>query len=405
MKGIAHFISGVAVASFCPWAVEAAQNGNPAYFILGAVTGILPDTVDFKFYRFFYKHDIRVEPWIRRPTPPGGHPSMKGIASSQCFSSEFPSRGGVAEGRGGLVLFDAEKLDPQPVADAVAQAVSLAMEGKRTTLKLASIKLGADDWRQYRVKIDPEAGEVQVQFGPIVSTGQVPQPNSMPDPRLIAIAKFDAPILQRYEPTYTVDIFDGPSFAFNKKEAPVKPISFTRRLLDICYWLLGKTDTKRNGSLADTNNQSPITNNCLSEKGAVEIDFLPWHRNWSHSLTVGALLAGIASFWTWKAGVVVFGAYVIHVIEDQLGHMGSNLFFPFTKKRVPGFKMMRSGDAFPNFAGIWLCCLLIFWNLYAGIENPLYHFGFIRLIMTAMVIPFVLFGAVHWLLIRLDGER
>lgn len=313
MKGIAHFISGVTVASFCPWAVEAAQDGNPAFFILGAVAGILPDTVDFKLYRFFYKHDIRVET-------------------------------------------RSDQLDPQPVADAVARAVSRAMEGNRTTLKLASIKLGADNWRQYRVKIDPQAGEVRVQFGPIVSTGQVPQPDSLPEPRPVAVAEFSAPILQSYEPTYTIDIFDGPSFAFKRNEA-----------------------------------------------GQVEIDFLPWHRNWSHSLTVGAFLAGIASISTWHAGVVVFGAYVIHVIEDQMGHMGSNLFFPFTKKRAPGLKMMHSGDAFPNFAGVWLCCLLIFWNVYAGIESPLYHFGFIRFIMTAMIIPFAIFGIVRWLLIRADG--
>jgi hypothetical protein len=312
MKGIAHFISGVTVASFCPWAIEAAQNGNPAYFILGAAAGILPDTVDFKFYRFFYHHDLQVEP----------HPN---------------------------------ELDPQPVADAVAKAVALAMEGKRTTLKLSTIKMGADNWRQYRVKIDPEAGEVRVQFGPIVSTGQVPQPDTLPEPRPVGIAKFDAPILQSYEPTYTVDIFDGPSFAFQKNEA-----------------------------------------------GQVEIDFLPWHRNWSHSLTVGLLLAGISALWTWKAAPVILGAYMIHVIEDQMGHMGSNILFPFTKKRSPGFKMMHSGDAFPNFAGVWLCCLLIFWNVYAAIENPLYHFGFIRFMMTAMIIPFAIFGAVRWLAILPD---
>jgi membrane-bound metal-dependent hydrolase YbcI (DUF457 family) len=312
MKGIAHFISGVTVASFCPWAVEAAQNGNPAYFILGAVAGILPDTVDFKFYRFFYKHDLSIEP----------HP---------------------------------DQLDPQPVADAVAKAVSRAMDGSRTTLKLSTIKMGADNWRQYRVKIDPEAGEVRVQFGPIVSTGQVPQPDSLPEPRPVAIAKFSAPILQSYEPTYTVDIFDGPSFAFQRNAA-----------------------------------------------GQVEIDFLPWHRNWSHSLTVGAFLAGVASFWTWQAGVVIFGAYVIHVIEDQMGHMGSNLLFPFTKKRAPGFKLMHSGDAFPNFTGVWLCCLLIFWNVYAAIETPLYHFGFMRFMMTALVIPFAVFGLVRRLVMLPD---
>ena len=65
--------------------------------------------------------------------------------------------------------------------------------------------------------------------------------------------------------------------------------------------------------------------------------------------------------------------------------------------------MMHSGDAFPNFAGVWLCCLLIFWNIYAAIPNPLHHFGFIRFMMTALVIPFILFGAVRWLLVRADG--
>ena len=312
MKGIAHFISGVTVASFCPWAIEAAQNGNPAYFILGAAAGILPDTVDFKFYRFFYSHDIRVEP-------------------------------------------EPDELDPQPVADAVATAVSRAAEGESVRLKLSTIKMGADNWRQYRVRIDPEAGEVRVQFGPVVSTGQVPQPDTMPEPRPVGLAKFSAPILQSYEPTYTVDIFDGPSFKFTRNEA-----------------------------------------------GQVEIDFLPWHRNWSHSLTVGLALAGVASLWTWKAGVIIFVAYIVHVIEDQMGHMGSNLFFPFTKKRAPGLKMMHSGDAFPNFAGVWLCCLLIFWNVYAAIDNPLYRFTFVQFMMTAMVIPFAIFGAVRWLLVRAD---
>jgi membrane-bound metal-dependent hydrolase YbcI (DUF457 family) len=358
MKGIAHFISGVTVASFCPWAVEAAQNGNPAFFILGAVAGILPDTVDFKFYRFFYKHDLRVEPYFGEPAPPGGRPSEEGISFSQGSRPEFPSRGGVAEGRGGSVLFNAEPPDPQPIADAVAAAVSRAAEGRPTTLKLSTIQLSADNWRQYRVKIDPEAGEVRVQFGPVVSTGQAPQPATLPASRPVGLAKFSAPVLQSCEPACTVDIFDGPSFKFTR-----------------------------------------------SEKGVVEIDFLPWHRNWSHSLTVGAFLAGIAAFWTWQASVVIFFAYVIHVIEDQMGHMGSNLLFPFTKKRTPGLKIMHSGDAFPNFAGVWLCCLLIFWNVYKAIPNPLYHFSFMRFMMTAMIVPFAIFGAVRRLLTRAGKGR
>jgi len=314
MKGIAHFISGVTAASFCPWAIKAAQNGNPMFFILGAVAGILPDTIDFKFYRFFYHHDVAVEP----------APNW---------------------------------LDPQPIADAVAAAVAeAAATGKPVRVKLATIRMGADNWRQYRIKIDPEAGEVRVQFGPVVSTGQVPQPGTLPANRPVGLAKLAAPILQSYEPVYTVDIFDGPSFKFIRNEIE-----------------------------------------------QIEIDFLPWHRNWSHSFTFGALLAGVVSLWSWQAGTVVFGAHILHVVEDQTGHMGTNLFPPFTEKRLPGLKMMHSGDAFPNFGCVWLCCLLIFWNLYAAIPDPHYHFSFIRLIMTAMVIPFVIFRVVRWFIVRADN--
>ena len=313
MKGIAHFISGVAAASFCPWAIEAAQNGNPAFFILGAVAGILPDTIDFKFYRFFYHHEVSIYP---EPT----------------------------------------KLDPQPVADAVAAAVTeAAVTGRPVRLKLATIKTGVDDWRQYRVRIDPDSGEVRVQFGPVVSTGQSPQFGTLPANRPVAVARFSVPVKPSYEPVYTVDIFDGPSFLFKRGEI-----------------------------------------------GTVEIDFLPWHRNWSHSFTVAALLAGFASLWTWQAGVVVFCAYALHIIEDQTGHMGSNLFFPFTKRRTPGLKWMYSGDALPNFGCVWLCCLLIFWNVYAAIPEPLYHFSFLRLMFYAVIIPFAAFGVVRWFLVRAD---
>ncbi len=313
MKGIAHFISGVAAASFYPWAVEAAQNGNPAFFILGAVAGILPDTIDFKFYRYFYHHEIYVYP----------HP---------------------------------DKLDPQPVADAIAAAITeAAATGRPVRVKLSTIQLSADNWRQYRVRIDSDTGEVRMQFGPVVSTGQMPQPDTRGESRPVAVAKFSAAVRQSYEPVYTVDIFDGPSFLFKRIES-----------------------------------------------GAVEIEFLPWHRNWSHSFAVGALLAGAVSLWSWQAGAVVFSAYAIHIIEDQLGYMGSNLFSPFSRKRSPGLKWMRSGDALPNFTTVWFCCLLIFWNLYAAIPDPFYYFSFIRLMTYAMIIPFVVFGTVRWLLVRAD---
>ena len=106
MKGFTHFTAGLAAASFFPGAVTAAASGNPLYFILGGAFGILPDTLDFKFYRFFVKHDMEVIP-------------------------------------------DPNRADPQMIADAVAYAVNrAALTGKPVRIRLNTIPCGADCWRQ-----------------------------------------------------------------------------------------------------------------------------------------------------------------------------------------------------------------------------------------------------------------
>jgi hypothetical protein len=51
MKGIAHFVTGVAIATFFPEVVESAAQGS-LLPMLGGVAGILPDTLDFKFVRY-----------------------------------------------------------------------------------------------------------------------------------------------------------------------------------------------------------------------------------------------------------------------------------------------------------------------------------------------------------------
>ncbi len=314
MKGISHFISGVAAASFCPWAVQAAQEGNPLYFILGGAFGLLPDTLDFKFYRFFYRHEMYVDP-------------------------------------------DPENPDPQAIADALADAVRRAgEEGRRVRIKLNTIRLGADFWRQYVVKFDPDAGEVLVRFGPVVNTGQVPVPGTGGDER-VGRAKLAFPVVQTYDATTSVDIFDGPTFAFTRDES-----------------------------------------------GRVVIHFLPWHREWSHSFVIGALfaLAGWA-LWSWKAAVVIMAGYSIHVLEDQLGFMGSNLFFPFSRRRFPGIHLMRSGDALPNFTTVWTSCLLIFWNLYRQGPPSIYNFSFLQLLVYGAVLPLGLFAAAIYFVRRLSG--
>ena len=320
MKGFSHFMSGVAVASFGPWAIEAALKGNPIFFVLGGAMGILPDTLDFKFYRFFYEHDVYITP-------------------------------------------DPLKPDPQYVADEMARAVAMAVDEKRyVRVKLVSVRLGADFWQQYSVKFDNEKLEVQVKFGAVVNTGQVPVEGTENNYPTVARAKLKTKVIQNYDAALKVDIFDGPTIG-------LKPM----------------------------------------QNGDLDLEFLPWHREWSHSLTIGALLGVIigaiayfVSGWAmaWQCFVTIAACYGVHVVEDQMGHMGSNLFYPFTKNRTPGLHWMHSGDGMPNFLGVWICCLLIFWNLYRGQPAMTYHFSFLHLMMVGLVVPGVIFYALRWLLTR-----
>ncbi len=317
MKGISHFVSGVAAASFFPGAIEAAQAGNPLYFVLGGALGIMPDTLDFKFYRFFYKHDVYIEP-------------------------------------------DPLKPDPQKIADQLAAAVGQATKQKKMVrVKLSTIRLGADYWQQYVVRFDPDTQEVLVRFGPVVNTGQVPVPNSEPEKNNVGRAKLPMPIVQTYDATTRVDIFDGPTFGFE-----------------------------------------------ADDKGEIILHFLPWHREWSHSFTLGAAFAILGwLIWGWEAAAVIMAAYSVHVIEDQMGFMGSNLFFPFTKKRSQGVHIMRSGDALPNFSAVWISCMLIFWNLYRYTPDQLYHFTFFQLMLYGIIIPMGIYGIALKILSRRDNEE
>jgi membrane-bound metal-dependent hydrolase YbcI (DUF457 family) len=310
MKGIAHFISGVTAASFCPWAVKAAMDGNPLYFVLGGVFGILPDTIDFKFYRFFYPHDVYIEP-------------------------------------------DPRNFDPQAVAETLARTVEKASAEKRTyRIKLCTVRAGADLWQQYDVQFNTQTNEVIVTLGPVVNTGQVPVPGSAASEKKVGRAKVGVKMIQTYDSVTHVDIFDGPSFSLQP-----------------------------------------------DERGAVELHFLPWHRNWSHSFTLGAVFAALGwLIWDWRAAVVIFAGMSAHLLEDQMGLMGSNLFFPFTKRRMHGLHLMRSGDAIPNFVAVWTCCLLIFWNLYRFLPNPVYQFSFWKLVLYGAVIPLGGFALLHYVL-------
>ncbi|MCX7855685.1 MAG: metal-dependent hydrolase [Anaerolineae bacterium] len=286
MKGITHFLTGVALATFFPEVVRQAADGS-LLPVLGGVAGILPDTLDFKFARYFERYDLEIDPG---PNP-----------------------------------------DPHRIADALVGAMQRAYEtGQSQNIMLHTIRLGADLWRQYIVRFDPRRNEVAVRIGPVVNTGQVPFPGSEPAGLEEVRVPLDFPLVETYDEEYKIDIFSGPSFRFER---------------------VG---------------------------GRLRVHFLDWHRRWSHSLTLAVLLGvgvaalaaliervsqGVVTRTPLWAGLVTTLGFAGHILEDQLGFMGSNLLAPFTRGRMPGLRLLRSGDAIPNFLTVWLALTLILFNL------------------------------------------
>jgi len=308
VKGIAHFVSGVAIATFFPEVVQQGAQGG-LLPVLGGIAGILPDTLDFKFARYFERYDDEVDPDPHHP-------------------------------------------DPQEIAERVAEAMRQAYDsGRSRNIMLHTIRLGADLWRQYSLRFDPEAGEIVVRIGPLVNTGQVPLPGSEPKAEPGGVAaeacvQVGVPMVHTYDAENKIDIFSGPSFRFERR----------------------------------------------GDK--VHVSFLDWHRRWSHSLTLAAVLGlGAGLLLGPLAGLVVGLAFAGHVLEDQLGHMGSNLFWPLTRRRVPGLHLIRSGDAIPNFLTVWTALSLILFNLDRFSPTP--HLPAVPYLLLSLGLPWLFLGSIY----------
>ncbi|MFN2167589.1 MAG: metal-dependent hydrolase, partial [Anaerolineae bacterium] len=304
MKGIAHFITGVAVATFFPEIVYNAAQNLSFGPLLGGLAGLLPDTLDFKLVRYFERLDDEIDP--AKLTTEAGHP------------------------------------DPQAIADQIAAAMRRAHEtGRQIRVHLHTLKLGADLWRQWSLAFDLDHDEVVVRFGPAVTTGQVPYPGSEIPGLAPGRAPVGAPIRHTYDAETRIDIFSGPSLTFDRAG------------------------------------------------DAVEVTFLPWHRAWSHSLAMAGLLGVLGWLLAPVYGLAMALAALAHILEDQLGFMGSNLLFPLTRRRQMGLKLLRSGDAVPNFLAVWLSLAVILLNLDRFSEAPV--IPVVPYLLTVVFAPCLLF--------------
>lgn len=241
------------------------------------------------------------------------------------------------------IVPDPSDPDMQMVADGLACGIRRARQtGKTIRVRLRTIQTGADAWQHYRIRFDPE-GTITASLGPLCTTGGRPQEENEPD---IATAPAEARLVIGYEAVVDVTILDGPMLAF-----------------------------------------VPLPD------GRVKIEFIPWHRAWSHSL---ALAAAAGLLLALPAGPLLGGiaaaAWAAHILADQLGFLGSALFYPFMSKRFTGFQLARSGDAAPNLSLVWLAALLLLWNL-ARFMSPPVPLNGPRLLALGGILPL---GLLAW---------
>lgn len=305
MKGIAHFATGLCVASFVPGVAAGAADGA-LLIAIGGVFGLLPDFLDFRFARFLQKRDAEIVP-------------------------------------------DADDPNPQAIADAIARECALAMHSPRI-IQLHPLRRNAIDWVTYAVQFDDHAGEVIVTMHGETARASVSH------------------LRYGYDGALDVGELGGPSL----------------RLLPL------------------------PSGEGRGEGVELHIEFLPWHRTWSHSLVLAAVCGVVMGFWLGAmAGMVAAFAFAAHVIEDQLGYLGSNLFWPFTKNRSNGMKLMHSGDTIPNMLTVWVSLMLMLLNLDRVRDVPLIAPG--TFLGFAVVLPAVVLLGVYarrrWQKFEADVER
>ncbi len=216
------------------------------------------------------------------------------------------------------------ELDAQKIAQTLADTMDRAWEEDREIkIQFNTLKIAADRWQRYDIKFDTDTQEVKIIFGDVVTTSQVRFPGTAPE-NPVGTAKLKHARLQPGNARDTkVDIMSGPMYGFRK------------------------------------------------EGDTLAVDFLPWHRTWSHSYTLGATLAlplwlmATLAGWhqPWLYPLVAFLGFATHITEDLTGHMGGSLIWPFIKKRTRGFCLFHAVNPDANFVTVCIAVALIIFNL------------------------------------------
>lgn len=417
MRGLTHYLSGLSLATFFKPLVAAVAQGNLA-ILVPAVYAYLPDFLDFKVWKFFEKWDFHVDPAPQEPglnrapmtvkvsslTPEERYRfyRLEGRASRIEDSGDklsftltddtgsirvealgrdrrdlLSALGGLEEGdavavsgyldyRGEEPVFvAADAPHPMYVAERVAEAIDYAYEHGEARVKVENIRMIGDTYRRFLIDLDGENRTVRVVMGPIIALGGMPlEDEPVPEHRRYAEARTRHRFVKKYPKPTVIGGFSGTSIGFRR------------------------------------------------EGDVVEEVFLPWHREWSHSFTVGAFLAALlylalAALGSSLAAPLALASmlgYWAHVVEDQLGYMGSNLLWPFTKKRTPGLRLGESGSPLLNFSTALLMSGFIVANLNYAVPRPpiALPYGELLALVSAPSAAMYAYAVAKWL--RQRGE-
>jgi len=225
--------------------------------------------------------------------------------------------------------------DPQALADALAEQIRLTTPEHPRIVQLHPARRSAMDWLLYGVRFDATHQQVRVIMNGREASAAVPA------------------LDYTYDGVLDVGELGGPSFRLRRKNA-----------------------------------DAPVS-----------IEFLPWHRAWSHSLLLGILLGAVLTLlMDVRVGFVAGLGFSVHVLEDQLGHMGSNLFWPLTRERSSGLKLLHSGDTLPNMATVWLSLSLLLLNLDRASNVPLLDLSayLLFVVIAPVALMLAIYARRHW---------
>jgi len=216
----------------------------------------------------------------------------------------------------------------QAVADQLAEIIRQAYESEKpVTVQFYSARLGIDCWRRYNLQFDSDHNQIVVHPGPLLNSAGVTL-EEVGQPGSVGHASVGPKLRGNDSGVLSVETTEGPSFEFQR----------------------------------------------AGDEDEIEISFLPWHRRWSHSLILAAVfgLAAGALFGA-IAGWVVGLTFATHVLTDQFGQTGSNLWWPFTQRRSAGLKWIHAGDPMLNFVTVLVAGGLILYNLNRYAAPALYE--------------------------------